>query len=207
MKHLFAIPLILFTITLPLAAAEIEDREIIPLGTPIQVSAGELVDVATADRGRMYPVDVESDVYSSDGDLVIPRGTYGEMIVRQVNPGRLTLDLESITVNGQRYALDTAGPDFNINQEPYNSSAGIFGNIMGPAPGTQGTVIYEGDRFRVPSESRIEFHLQQPLCIVTWRDEGYSCCHNYNHERHHVWHRYERYHEWYRYERYHEWHH
>jgi hypothetical protein len=206
MKYLFAIPLILFTITVPAMAIAIEDREIIPLGAQIQVSAGEPVDIATADRGRMYPVDVEADVRSSDGNLVIPRGAYGEMIVRQVAPGRLTLDLESITVDGQRYALDAAGPDFNINQEPYNSSAGIFGNIMSPIPELQGTVEYEGDRFRVPSESRITFHLQQPLCVVTWREEYYPCCHNH-HERDHVWHRYERYHEWYRYERDHEWQH
>src|SRR5579884_1452417 len=77
---------------------------IIP-GTEIAVRPDAPIHVTSWDRGRIYPAHVARDVVARDGDVAIPRGASAELIVRQTGPDEFALDLESVTVNGQRYAL------------------------------------------------------------------------------------------------------
>lgn len=73
--------------------------EILP-GTNIQVRADAPIDVRRWDRGRVFPAHVAQDVFARDGQPVIHRGSPAELIVRQVGPGQLALDLESVTETG-----------------------------------------------------------------------------------------------------------
>jgi hypothetical protein len=134
---------------------------------------------------------VGTDVYDGDGNLMIPRGANAELIVRQVGPGELALDLESITVNGRRYVMDATGPEFNMDREQYNSGAGIIGNIVGAITGAgDGQPQYRGNRIHIPSGSELTFQLQQSLRIAGWGDEGYSNRgYHYHHETNHGWYR------------------
>jgi hypothetical protein len=130
---------------------------------------------------------VASDVYSPDGNLAIPRGARCEMIVRQVSPGQLVLDLESVTVEGQRYVMDATGPQFTMSEEQFNSGTGLIGNVIGVI---SGDVQFEGNHIRVPAGSVLMFQLQQPLHVVNWTDEGYSQNgYHYHYEQDHGWYR------------------
>jgi hypothetical protein len=191
MKRLLAIPLVLLALGLPLVAGAVLDRNFVPPGTEIRVRTDGPVIVANWDRGRIYTAHLATDVWGDNRDVAIPRGANCEIIVRQVAPGQLALDLESLTVEGRRYVMDAVGPQFNMTQDQYNSGAGIIGNIIGAITGTQGqNVQYQGDRIRVPAGSEITFRLQQPLRIANWNDEGYSDRGNhYHHDTNHGWYR------------------
>src|SRR5690242_19267565 len=115
MKRLYVIPLLLVALALPLVAAGLQHGEFIPPGTQIQVRADNPITVGRFARGRVYTAHVERNVYSRDGDLVIPRGTPAEVTVRQVGPGQLAIDLQSVDVRGRRYVMNASGPQFNLN--------------------------------------------------------------------------------------------
>jgi hypothetical protein len=164
MKQLFAIPVLL----VGLQCASYADT-VLP-GTELEVRTHGPITVAKWERGRIYIGEIARDIHARDGDLAIPRGSRVEMIVRQRNPDQLTLDLESITVNGRRYAVDTSGPNFNMDRGDYDRGAGLIGNIVGAIAGgeTQGSAV------RVPDRSILHFRLQQPLRVVDWQDPGYD---------------------------------
>src|SRR3954447_24902735 len=75
-------------------------------GTLISVRPDESIDVERKDN-RVYTGIVDQDVRGSNGRLAIPRGSTVELIVRVERDNDLNLDLESVTVNGQRYAIRT----------------------------------------------------------------------------------------------------
>src|ERR1051325_5464326 len=79
--------------------------ELIP-GTLITVRPTEAIDVERKDY-RVYTGIIDRDVRGGNGQLAIPRGSTAELIVRVARDNDLILDLESVTVNGQRYAIKT----------------------------------------------------------------------------------------------------
>ena len=87
-------------------AAEI-DR--IPRGTEITVRTEGPIRLNHWDRGRIYPAEVARNVYATDGDLAFPRGARADLIVREVAPHEMALDLDSVVVHGRRFVVDTTG--------------------------------------------------------------------------------------------------
>jgi len=156
----------------------------IPPGTEVSVRADQPLEVSKWDKGRIYPGHVARDVYARNGTVAIPRDSYAELIVRQVGPNQLALDLESVTVNGTRYAMDTTGPQFNANRGAYDNGSGLVGNIIGAITGVE----TRGDRIHVPAGSVIRFQLQEPMHVVTWADPGYTE-HGYHYHHDHDWYR------------------
>jgi hypothetical protein len=142
----------------------------IPPGTQIVVRTDQPFELHTWDRGRIYPARVAEDVRARDGDIVIHRGANVEMIVRQTGPDQMALDVESVTVNGTRYAMDTTGPQYNMSRQDYDRGAGMIGNIVGAITGGQ----VRGNEINVPAGAMITFQLQQPLHVVNYRDPGYE---------------------------------
>jgi hypothetical protein len=143
-------------------------------GTQIQIRTDQPIELHTWDRGRIFPARVARDVHAGDGDVAIPRGSYAELIVRQTGPDQLALDLESVTVNGNRYALDTNGPRYNMPREQYENGGGLLGNIVGALSGGQARVETNGREIVVPADTMITFQLREPLHTVGWSDPGYS---------------------------------
>jgi hypothetical protein len=163
------IPAILACCYFPATAA------FIPPGVNLQIRPDQTIDVAHWDRGRIYPAHVAQDVTGRDGDLVIPRGSPAELIVRQIGPGQYTIDLESITVNGQRYVLDTTGPQYTMPQTDYDRGNGVVGSILGAIAGANGEQVEpRGEHVRVPDGSILNFRLNQPLHVATWSDPDYQ---------------------------------
>ncbi len=142
-------------------------------GTQVAVKTDQPIEMHTWDRGRIYPAHVARDVFAKNGEVAIPRGSYAELIVRETGPNQMALDLESVTVNGMRYVMDTTGPQFNMPTNVYNSGAGLLGNIVGSISGGQVTVETQGTEIRVPADSTITFSLMEPLHVAGWNDPGY----------------------------------
>jgi hypothetical protein len=136
MRNLFwSVPFLLFGVQICASAATI-----LP-GTDIMVRNDRSIDVHAWDRGRIYPAHVARNVFDGDGNLVIPSGSYAELIANQSGPDQMALDLEFVMIDGARYTVDTTGPKF----------------------GVPNTGIQRGVRF--PPESTLTFRFNQPLDV------------------------------------------
>ena len=151
--------------------------------------------------GRIYPGFVAHDVADRDGRVIIPRGAPAELIVRRIGPREIAIDLESVTINGQRFSIDTSDAE-NVHREGDNrrtgeSAAGgaVVGSILGAiigggkgaaigaveggAAGATAAVVTRGDRVYIPAESSMTFRLERPLNI--YPDTGYDRDGNHYH--------------------------
>lgn len=122
-------------------------------GMTITVRANEAIDAARTDY-RVYTGIVEQDVRGDNGLLAIPRGSTAELIVRNYQAGELVLDLESVSVNGQRYAVKT-----DPKQIATNGRADIVGAIIGAIQGGD----IRGRAVRIPRGTVMGFRLERPL--------------------------------------------
>lgn len=122
-------------------------------GTNVTVRTDATIDVERRDN-RVYTGIVDQDVRGDDGRLAIPRGSSVELIVRVARDNDLVLDLESIMVNGQRYAIK-ADPN-RVESERDNS---LVGSIIGAINGGQ----VQGRAVRIPGGSLLNFRIQRPL--------------------------------------------
>jgi hypothetical protein len=91
-----------------------------------------------------------------NGQLAIPRGSRAELIVRVARDNDLILDLESVTVNGQRYAIKTEATRVESGRD--NS---LVGTIVGAINGGQ----VQGRSVRIPRDTPLSFRLDRPLEI------------------------------------------
>lgn len=157
-------------------------------GASISVRTNEPIDVNNSD-GRVFGSVVNQDVMDASGNVAIPKGSHAELIVRNDSSQKLALDLESVTVNGQRYAVaaDTQGtnngrPDGigkNKRTAGYIGGGALLGTIIGAvagggkgaaigaaagaAAGAGAQVLTRGKAVNVPAESLLTFRLEQPL--------------------------------------------
>lgn len=167
-------------------------------GTILTVRTNEPISEDRAD-GRIFTGSVDQDVMGSHGELAIPRGSNVELIVRVARDNDLILDLESVTVDGQRYAVnadanrieadnrDTVGK--NSRTGKYVGGGAILGAILGAAvgggkgaaigaglgagAGATAEIATSGREVHVPPESLVTFRIERPL-VVGGRDEGYD---------------------------------
>jgi hypothetical protein len=122
-------------------------------GTVIPVRTNEAIDVDKGDY-RVYRGTVDQDVRGNDGRLAIPRGSSVELIVRFSRDNDMALDVDSVTVNGVRYAPKTYTK--RIESQRDNS---VVGSIVGAINGGE----VRGRAVRVPRDTVVTFRLQQPL--------------------------------------------
>ena len=78
-------------------------RTTIAADTTLKIRTTDAIDVKTAD-GLIYTGTVDEDVLDRNGEVAIPEGSTAELMARK-SGNEMTLDLESVTVNGQRYAV------------------------------------------------------------------------------------------------------
>lgn len=185
-----ALGLGLFTVlvSVPLLAQERDDRdrywdgehnrftEIAP-GTTVPVHMNQAIDVYRRDN-RVYYGYVEQDVVGTNGRIAIPRGSQAEMMVRVAPDNDLILDLESVVVNGQRYAVRSEPNRYESRRD--NS---LVGAIVGAVSGAQ----VRGQAVRIPRDAVISFRLDRPLDMgVADRGvmrDGYHYHDWYDHDR------------------------
>ena len=125
------------------ATAQSRDVTHIDPGTLITVRTSETIDERASD-GRIYAGVVEQDVTDGAGLLVIPRSSPVELMVRGASGGDLILDLESVVVNGERYAVRAEANRVDAPPEQsndghrtaiYAGGGAILGTIVGAIAG------------------------------------------------------------------------
>jgi len=162
-------------------------RMVVPAGTELSIRTNENIDSRDASESRSYAAQVDRDIADTNGRIVIPRGSEAWLVVRRVRDNQLALDLQSVTVNGMRYAVDTqdvvASGREGIGENKRTGKfvgggaalgaligaiagggkgAGI-GALAGGAAGAVGQVATKGDHVRVPAETVLNFRLDAPV--------------------------------------------
>jgi len=122
-------------------------------GVVIPVRTNEAIDVERTDN-RVYHGHVDQDVMGENGRIAVPRGSDAELIVRVAPDNDLIIDLESLVVNGQRYAVKT-----DPNRVESRRDNSLVGAIIGAVNGGQ----VRGRAVRIPRDSVVTFRLDRPL--------------------------------------------
>jgi hypothetical protein len=130
---------------------------------------------------------------NDSGQVVIPKGSEAELVIRKVSAGGVTqnsevaLDLQSIKVGGHRYTVNTEdltqkGSDaIGANRRTAEMVGGgaVLGTLIGAiaghgkgaaigaaagsAAGAGAQILTRGKSVKVPAETNLRFKLQQPL--------------------------------------------
>ena len=143
----------------PLTAIRTKTHHL-PPGTEIPVRAEETIDSGKAVEGQTYAAEVTRDVNDAQGDVVIPRGSNAQIVIKSASKGGrfrgaadLVLDLAAVSVEGQQYALSTAdisergkqGVGANRRTAEYSGGGAVVGAIIGAiAGGGKGAAIGAG---------------------------------------------------------------
>lgn len=150
------------------------DRQEIPAGTEIPIRLDESINVKERTKGTSRG-SVAQDVVGTDGILLIPRGAEAELRAVDLGNNDLTVDLESVTIDGRRYTVNAAeydrahntGVEINKRTGEFVGGGALFGTIVGaPAGGAAGggaQVLTRGRVLNVPAETILRFKLNQPL--------------------------------------------
>jgi hypothetical protein len=196
------LPLILGEVTLLGALVHAQTRSqqgtvTIPSGTRISVRNDEAIDSDNASPGQTYSATVIQDVQGSAGEVLIPKESPAELVIRQVATGtttsasHLVLDLKSITVNGHRYHVSSedvsqsgnAGLGKNRRTGEMVGGGAVLGTLIGAIAGggkgaavgalaggvAGGTaqVLTRGKQVKVPAETVLNFQLERPLHLLS----------------------------------------
>jgi len=183
------------------SGASAQSRGTIDAGTTITVRTNEAINASSSD-GRVFSGVVDQDVVNRGGNVAIPRGSTVEMLVRNIAKNQISLDLESVTVNGQMYGVETEdgvvssqssqqadGLGANKRTGAFVGGGAVIGAIIGAiagggkgaaigggvgaAAGAGTQLLTRGKRVNVPAESLVTFRLQQPLQTRA-PDSGFS---------------------------------
>jgi hypothetical protein len=168
----------------------------IPTGTTLSVRNNETIDSTTAQVGQTFSGVVNRDVMDTRGRLAIPHGSRATLIVRSAtDQGKLqgqsdlAVDVESVTVNGRHYRLETRdyvekgkqGVGTNKRTGTFVGGGAALGGIIGAIAGggkglaigalsgagagvaTQG--LSRGKAVKIPAETVLNFQLEAPIRI------------------------------------------
>jgi hypothetical protein len=144
---------------------------------------------ANDNDGRVFTGVVEQNVVNRNGNIAIPRGSSAELMVRRLSNNQVALDLDSVTINGQRYGVQTQdnilssqqrqGLGANQRTGEFVGGGALLGAIIGAvtgggkgaaigagagaAGGAGAQLLTRGRNVNVPAESLLTFQLAQPL--------------------------------------------
>src|SRR5512146_2159805 len=179
-KIRFLLPVLLLAVL----AASAQTRTI-PSGTEIKVRTDTKIPAKPAANAR-YSASVSNDVKDASGNVVIPRGARAELVAEPNEKGTDTnLDLRSVTINKQRYILETqdksnapGGLGANKRTAKYVGGGAAIGAALGAimgggkgaaigalvgGAGGAGAQVYQGRKKELPAESQLSFKLAQDL--------------------------------------------
>lgn len=172
------------------ALALVAQAATIGTNTIISVRTSEEINVKKND-GQVFSGVVDQNVMDANGKIAVPKGSSAELMVKRLSDNQLVIDLESVTVSGQRYAVtaDSAsmpserkdGLGKNKRTGKYVGGGALLGTIIGAvAGGGKGAaigaaagagagagaqVLTRGKSVKVPAESLLTFRLERPLAM------------------------------------------
>jgi hypothetical protein len=169
------------------------DWAVVPAGTELVVRTDQNIDSRNASQGQIFPASIQRDITDASGNVVIPRGSPAQLVIRQIqeggtfNNGSLVLDLEAVQVNGRWHhvaaadirANDQQGIGANRRTGEMVGGGAVLGTLLGAiAGGGKGAAIgaiagaaagggvqvaTKGHEIRVPAETELRFRLERPL--------------------------------------------
>lgn len=122
-------------------------------GTVIPVRLNNPIDV-NREENRVYTGTVDQDVRGENGRLAIPRGSQVELRVRVERDHDLVLDLDSVSIHGERYELEA-----DANRIPSQRDNSLVGSIVGAVTGNE----VRGPAVRVRRGTVLSFRIERPL--------------------------------------------
>lgn len=174
------------------AAAQSKTRVNVPAGTRILIRMIDSVDSSKQKTGYRFTASLETDLRAEDM-VVAPRGStvYGVLAQasssgRMSGSSQLTLELTDILIKGTAYPLLTSTYEIKGKGEGGNTAKKVIGGaglgaliggiagggagagigaLAGAAGGTAIAASKKGEQLQIPSESLLEFRLQQPASL------------------------------------------
>jgi hypothetical protein len=165
------------------------DYLLLPAGTPISVRTSESIDTRDAAESRTYTAQLTQDVVDGSGRVAIPRGSDAQLIVHRTGHD-LVLDLQSVSVAGRRYLVDSndieqsgqrEGVGANKRTAEYGGGGAVLGTLLGAiasggkgaaigafaggAAGVGTEVLTRGSAVRVPAETILSFRLDSAMSL------------------------------------------
>lgn len=166
----------------------------IPAGTELAIRTNDTIDSTAGDAtGRTYSGEITREVQSSDGRILIPRGSPVTLAVVNSTEGGTTgtdsleLALRSVTINGQTFNVSTGTVEqrgregLGGNQRTATMVGGgaalgtligavaggtkgaVIGAVAGAAAGAGAQVLTRGKEVKVPAESVLTFRLSNSI--------------------------------------------
>jgi hypothetical protein len=154
---------------IPAASAQDRDRDAnrltrIEPGTNLAVRTTEAIDVDRRDN-RVFRGVVERDVRGENGRLAIPRGAPVDLVVRVAPDNDLIIDIGSVMVDGQRYAVRT---DTNRIESDRDNS--LVGAIVGAVSGAE----VRGRAVHIHPNTVLNFRIDRPMEMAAADRGGYQ---------------------------------
>ena len=177
----------------PAANDRRDDRLEVPAGTRILVRMIDSVDSAKNRVGDRFHASLEENLYA--GDIVVaPKGAdvYGRLAEAKEaghisGKAELKLELTEISINGRLEPVVSGDYDVAGKSRGKNSAEKIgggavagavigaiagggkgaaIGTVVGAGAGTAVQVFTHGDQVKVPSETTLEFRIEQPIRVA-----------------------------------------
>jgi len=174
------------------AAGQSTKRVTIPAGTRILIRTIDSLDSSKQKTGYRFTASLETNLQADDV-LVAPRGStvYGRLAEassagRMSGSSQLTLELTDIVINGTAYPLLTSTLEVKGKGEGKKTAGKVLGGtglgaliggiagggsgaaigaLAGAAGGTAIASSKKGEQLQIPSESLLEFRLEQPVSL------------------------------------------
>jgi hypothetical protein len=174
------------------AAAQNKKRITVPAGTRILIRLVDSIDSAKQKTGYRFSATLETNLQVED-TVVAPRGTtlYGRLAEassagRMSGSSELTLELTDLVINGTAYPVLTSTYEVKGKGEGGNTAKKVVGGaglgaligglagggkgagigaLAGAGAGTAVAASKKGQQLQIPSETLLEFRLQQPVSL------------------------------------------
>jgi hypothetical protein len=174
------------------AAPQTKKRITVPAGTRILIRMVDSIDSTKQKTGYRFTATLETNL-QIENTIVAPRGTtlYGRLAQassagRMSGSSELTLELTDVVINGTAYPLLTSTYEVKGKGEGGKTAKKVVGGaglgaliggiagggkgagigaVAGAAGGTAIAASKKGQQLEIPSESLLEFRLQQPVSL------------------------------------------
>jgi hypothetical protein len=178
------------------AAAQAKKKVTVPAGTRILIRTIDPIDSSKQKTGSRFSASLETNLQVED-TVVAPRGTivYGRLAEassagRMSGSSQLTLEMTDIVLNGTAYPLLTSTYEIKGKGEGKKTAGKILGGaglgaliggiagggtgaaigvLAGAAGGTAIAASKKGEQLQIPSESLLEFRIEQPVSLPVGR--------------------------------------
>lgn len=174
------------------ASPQTKKRITVPAGTRILIRTTDAIDSSKQKAGYRFTATLETNLQAED-TVVAPRGatvhgqlTQASSAGRMKGSSELTLELTDIVINGTAYPLLTSEYEVKGKGEGGATAKKVIGGAglgaliggiagggkgagigaaAGAGAGTAVSAAKKGQQIQIPSESLLEFRLQQPVAL------------------------------------------